>query len=456
MRIGAVAKTLAVLGAVVLFAAVYWLGAERHLYVVNVDATRHDQSAYLDYAQQMAESNYEVVGGRNRMPVYPFILSLGYSDELTADEWFKRAKYVNLVVSLVALVAVWATAQLALRQLDAALLTLVAAFTLYVYKAAYTQCELLYYTLLFLLFTSMLRLLRRPSWLVAVLAGVLAGIAYLTKAAVPPLIVLFALWGGLAAAVAWATAGGDVRGAAQRIGAVAVVLGIFLVTVLPYISTSRQRFGEWFYNVNSTFYIWYDSWDEAVAGTGAHGDMEHWPDLPPEQLPSAARYFREHTAAQVFEREVAGLKQLHRNLDAPITYGSYTLSFGAGRYLRLYAAICLVAILLRPRLAWRIATGDRRWIAAGFVASYVIASIVLYAFYVPIAPGPRHALALFLPVLFCVFLFLAHPAWREEPLATLAGRALTPRALHAFGVACLAYDLLFVYPNLILIGYAGR
>ena len=85
-------------------------------------------------------------------------------------------------------------------------------------------------------------------------------------------------------------------------------------------------------------------------------------DLRAEQIPSAGRYWREHTLAQMRQREVSGLQQIVRNLDAPLSYGDYPASFGVGRYLRLYALLCGVAIALRPRLAWTILTASRRWI----------------------------------------------------------------------------------------------
>lgn len=65
-----------------------------------------------------------------------------------------------------------------------------------------------------------------------------------------------------------------------------VLLGCFLVVVFPYIRTSKERFGRYFYNVNSTFYMWYDSWDEAERGTKAHGDRDGWPNMPADQIPS--------------------------------------------------------------------------------------------------------------------------------------------------------------------------
>ena len=35
----------------------------------------------------------------------------------------------------------------------------------------------------------------------------------------------------------------------------------------PYLSTSKRVFGQYFYNVNSTFYMWYDDWPHASVGT---------------------------------------------------------------------------------------------------------------------------------------------------------------------------------------------
>ena len=46
-----------------------------------------DQSAYLGYARHLYESNYTVTEDRNRMPVYPFLLSLIYRPGMSEDEF---------------------------------------------------------------------------------------------------------------------------------------------------------------------------------------------------------------------------------------------------------------------------------------------------------------------------------------------------------------------------------
>ena len=65
---------------IILFAVVigilYWRGANEQMVLVNKFMGVSDQSAYMNYARQMVESNYTFTGGRNRMPVYPFLQSL--------------------------------------------------------------------------------------------------------------------------------------------------------------------------------------------------------------------------------------------------------------------------------------------------------------------------------------------------------------------------------------------
>ncbi|MCE7984836.1 MAG: hypothetical protein DYG89_26995 [Caldilinea sp. CFX5] len=138
-------------------------------------------------------------------------------------------------------------------------------------------------------------------WQLASLTGVVAGIAHLTKASILPGLALFLAFAGLR----WGWTALQCRNPAQgglpqrllsHLLPVLLVGVCFLLTVYPYISTSKRVFGHYFYNVNSTFYMWYDSWEEAKQGTRAHGARVGWPDMPPEEIPSLRKYLREHTA----------------------------------------------------------------------------------------------------------------------------------------------------------------
>jgi hypothetical protein len=60
---------------VFIFIAIYWNGAVKQLSRVNTDMSKTDQGAYMNYARKLYESDYQYKGGRNRMPVYPFVQS---------------------------------------------------------------------------------------------------------------------------------------------------------------------------------------------------------------------------------------------------------------------------------------------------------------------------------------------------------------------------------------------
>ncbi|MCA9945950.1 MAG: hypothetical protein KC449_20850, partial [Anaerolineales bacterium] len=70
---------------------------------VNTDRFRTDQAAYLDAAKQLKTSNYTALTDRNRMPVYPFLLSLVYEPGLSDEAFFARGKLLNIGLSLIIL-----------------------------------------------------------------------------------------------------------------------------------------------------------------------------------------------------------------------------------------------------------------------------------------------------------------------------------------------------------------
>src|SRR6476469_3804432 len=61
--------------------------------------TLGDQGAYLGYARHLYESNYTVVEDRNRMPVYPFLLSLIYQPGMSEEEFLLRAQSFTVNLS---------------------------------------------------------------------------------------------------------------------------------------------------------------------------------------------------------------------------------------------------------------------------------------------------------------------------------------------------------------------
>jgi hypothetical protein len=372
----------------------YWYGAEGQLLFYNVDMGRTDQSAYMDYARQLKVSGYAYPGDFNRMPVYPFLLSLVLRPGMTDPQFFMAAKYLNIFLSIVLLALLAVIFFRRYSPLHALNLVLIVAFTVYVYKAAWVQAEVLFYFLNTCLFLLLWTLLRRPEILTAIGAGVIAGIAHLTKASLWPGLLVFGL-----TALLQGTAGlvRNVRskepqfskeGSPGRVLLIPLAGIVFLAVIAPYLRMSQRLTGHTFYNVNSTFYVWYDSWQEAEAGTKAHGDRTGWPDMPSSEIPSLAKYLREHTARQMVQRVVDGGQEV---MDHVLS------SYGYFDYLLVYGGLLILASVARWRKTRRLIAENSFFLF--FVLSYFAIYVLLYFWYAPITAGDRLILALFIPLL---------------------------------------------------------
>ncbi|MCA9900394.1 MAG: hypothetical protein KC433_19520 [Anaerolineales bacterium] len=370
--------------------------------LVNTDLTRTDQSAYLQAAEALKSSNYTALTDRNRMPVYPFLLSLLYQPGLSEEAFFARGKLLNVGLSLLILPILFWIFRRYLPLFTAVNLLLIHAFTLYMFKAPFVQAELLFYLLSFVAYLLMCRLLWRPVgervWQTAVFTGIVLGVAHLTKASVLPGLVLYvvtAVW-----QAAWGWVGKRPwqrpnRQFWQQMANPALVVLLFLITVWPYIQNSRQQFGHYFYNVNSTFYLWYDSWDEVEAGTKDHDDRVGWPTIPIEEIPTAAKYFREHTPGQIFTRFLDGLLVI-----LIVT----TFSYGYAIYFWLLVGFAFVLMWRNRQTLWQ--KLKPHLFLTIFIGSYFISYGLLYAWYWPISSGNRFVLALFSPAMFTLAFFL--------------------------------------------------
>jgi len=295
----------------------------------------------------------------------------------------------------------------------------------------------------------MLRLLQQPSCLLATLTGIVAGLAHLTKASIIPGLVLFLLFMGIQGA--W-TLYQYHRSATRVIFdksftsyflAIVLVGLCFLITVYPYISTSKRVFGSYFYNVNSTFYVWYDSWEEAKYGTKKHGDRFGWPNMPPEKIPNMSKYLREHTLQQILARfQNGGQRVLHNVMS----------SYGYFKYTVIYFSLLIVAIV------WHL-TRKRQILVANpilcfFLLMYFVAYFLLYAWYAVIAEGNRLILAQFLPLMFVISLGLHKVLHSSQvKIGRYSVNALTATNLIIFAI--IIVDIYFIITGRVHTMYGG-
>jgi hypothetical protein len=372
---------------VLVAAGLYWSGATRQAEKINTDVTQGDQSAYMNDIRRYSADPLGYVNGRNRMPMYSLLQAAVYRSDLSQEESFRRAKRFNIALSIVLLAALYPVIRTVLTPLPAAVLLAITGFAVWVLKAGFVQTELLFYFLTFGLFLLMCRTLLRPTIWRGAATGAVAGLAHLTKASILPGFALFLIIGLVSAIVRWWRNPGAWRAARSPLVATLVAAITFALVIAPYVMTSKRIFGQYLYNVNSTFYIWYDGWGEAVHGTKAHGDRIGWPDLPASEIPSARKYFRTHSALQVVKRVVHGLLTIVTGRSG-YGYDPYVIS--------LFGFVGIAAFCRRDQLKPLLAD---RWPLIAFVGAYFAVYVTLYAFYAPISHGDRYVLALFLPLM---------------------------------------------------------
>lgn len=363
---------------------------------VNTRIDRTDQSAYITYANRLKESGFSYVGSRNRMPLYPAFIAVTSVDGGTQEEVFAKAKTWNVVLALACLAGIAAIFLARMPRHAAMNAIFLVSFTVLIFKAPHVQAEVLFYTLSFVFFFLGWEMFRKPGLLKGTAAGVTAGLAHLTKASILPgmfcflvFYVLDGIW------MSRTTLANPKRNIVKALSAVLVVAA-FAVIVGPYLSKSKELHGSYLYNVNSTHYIWCDSWKEAVAITQKAGEVGGWKNLPADEIPSPANYWRTHTPAEIVVRLGNGISRV---------FESMSKSYGYFPFLVALSVASLLLMLYKHRLLWRLFI--RRPFPALALVCYFSGYFVLIAWYSQIIMGNRFILALFLPYVFTLMVFLS-------------------------------------------------
>lgn len=374
-------------------------------YDVNLHSGSIDQGAYMDFARKAHETRLHYTGGRNRMPLFPWIMALFCSPEMTDQELFETGKWANVGLSIAMLLSLGAAFFVRFSRLYATYAILCVAFLVYVLKSPVFQPELLYYSLFGFAFILAISNLYAPTWRKSLFVGLLFGLAHFTKASALPAVAIYVSSFGILTIVRLVRQ----ESGRQRLmnSGIHVLLGVFafLAILFPYFQESFQKYGSHLYNVNTTFYIWYESWDEAKAGTSAAGDRVGYPDLPAEEIPTLQKYLREHSLQQILGRFRSGLKWLYElscKLDhTPSLFGhagtgpggqlGYCHQVGAGLLLILAS----LPLFLRRRARGKLLDNVH---VIFFVSMIFVVYTLASAWYIPIGgTSTRQFLPLMIP-----------------------------------------------------------
>ena len=236
------------------------------------------------------------------------------------------------------------------------------------------------------------------------------------------------------------------RSLAADVAVPAIVVTTFLAVLSPYLVNSKQAFGAYFYNVNTTFYAWYDNWAQASVGTRVHGDGVGWPDMPADQIPSATKYWRSHTLAQIASRVGGGLEDM--------MVRSYR-TYGYLKYVVWYLVMLAIVILADTSVFLALVRRNRA--LAAFLLLYAVSHLMLIAFYEPISgTGTTRFLIVHLtPFFYAASRYLAHPEIARTIGWQIAGMPVGVRHLHVVTTLLLAVDLaVWMWPR-VMTTYGG-
>jgi len=445
----ALASLWLMVGVVYLWAA--WQQKQR----LNLSATAGGQYPYLVYAQKVARQGLPAVyGDRNRMPLYPSLLALAYDEDW--DTFVDRSSWFAIASSVVVLIGIGGLTYLTLPVCSATALVMTAAVCVFIHTASFVQAELAYYGLLYACWLIMCRLIHRPHWNWAVTGGILSALAYLTKASALAILPACLLVMCLGAVAAWrhgdskegttrdAVPDGPARTGRYLVCAAVTTL-VFLSLIYPYIRDNKERFGRYFYNVNSTFFMWCDSWSEAKAFADEFNLGERFPETPASEIPSPINYWRMHSVGHMLKRLAYGAKALA----ALGVEGTYF------KYLAATVLFCAVTAVCRRQQAGRpsersrkastdsnlesfaASEGDGRhasphsadFIHSGyrlvgmFCGLFFVGYLLAFTWYAQVAYGDRFLLSLLLPAMFTV-LWASDRLSRGLPPLSCCGRRI--------------------------------
>lgn len=436
-------KKLMVMIVFVILGAVYFNLTNSHATLVN-RRIASDQGANLLFTRRVVQSGFRYTGKRNQMPVYPYLLTVIYKPGLGLEELFEPGKRFNIILSLILLGLLLIITRRFLSFLGAFTLTLLTAFGLYIFKAGYVQVEILYYFVSFLAYLFMSWMLISPSLKVGIATGIIVGLAHLSKASALPGFILFLGLFFMKETIAWLVnkrhskdQDTAIRFHLIRYAIGLVVVAFFFGVIFQYISESKRKYGQYFYNVNSTFYVWYDTWAQAKKGTAAHGDREGWPKMEPGEIPSFQKYLSEHTAEDIIGRINQGMEtQIQYLLDL---YGKFDY------LLILFVLLLILALIYYPVTGKLIR--EYFWPIL-FAMGYFVGYLILYAWFLPITDydNQRMTYSLFLPIVSSAFITMEKLA---RDFNSLDNRKIT---IHPHSIVKLFYWILII---LILLDLAG-
>lgn len=347
---------------------------------------------------------------------------------------FDRGRWFNVFMTL-AFLAILGIASCRIFSLPAACnLVLLGGLGALLPRAAFFQPEPLYYVLFFLTWVACVSALRHNSLWIYGLIGVLAGLAYMTKGSITPLLAVFVAVSSLRCV--WemiATRRQDPHISSpslwhwrNHLMGVIVLGAAYIFTIGPRLKEAQANFGDPFHSYPA-YWMWLDSFGgpntvqdpkTCYGWMDKHNSLRELQEMTPSERPSFSNYLRTHSPAEFLGRLWDGTKsrlgefvwprqtKVINNLDK--WSGWRGILEWRGLYLGWLAlilfalAFALVAAAPKAEHAGHFVFRLDTWTILLFVSGSSAAYALAYGFYAPIArgSGDRFMLSLYLPLAF--------------------------------------------------------
>lgn len=346
--------------------------------LTNSNSNEGDQGAYLQLSLNLREHGQLTDGTRN--PLYPSVLAL-----IAHRDWafFTDAKFISMTFGILAIIALYVLGNHYYNRFTG----LVAAYLLsinveFIAHSATALTESMLVFIFILAWFTLLRALdnqhRAKYW---VLAGVLAGLAYLAKGSGQLLMFAFLT-----------TAFLFFRFRLFRARSLWLFLGSYIIIASPLWLYNTIHYGSPTFNYAITHQLWLDRWND-------------WHPDDTDNLPTLVSYLQDHSLQEIIDRQWNGMKAM-RNILVKTLWPTRTLKVDEF-LLSPFSGYLLAILAILPLIFWRATQKylQRNGRAVYLALLIVIPFFMLFAWYVTIvALGQRFIL----PVIPIIFVLMAH------------------------------------------------
>lgn len=417
----------------VIFTGLYHFFGANLIYQTNQDRTRFDQQHNITLAELSAERAAQpiqpgenVTAGLWRAfphytdgvvnPLWPWIAAKLGVEKGEHRQLFERGKWFNVRLTALFLVLLGLICVRVFSACGAIIVVLLAGFGSFLERAVYFHPEPLYYILLLLCWSCALALLRRNDILLYVAFGLTLGLTWLAKSSVQPLALAFLGVTSVRFAFEWwrrrrGRASDERWSLPTHFIGLAAAATAFLIVAGPRMTYANNYYGAPMHSYPS-YWMWMDDFEQGADFLRKYPNREALETLSDEDRPSARKYLREHSTAEIADRMTSGVKAKLDEMLLPRGIKQNKARDKSWKFLLpdrgWYLGWVCLTMLVISALRWSVRnetdaglrslkSESAGWMLAFSLATFAIATAA-YGFYTPIGKGDRFMLSMYAPL----------------------------------------------------------